>query len=206
MSATPATNTPTAAAVTPAPAKITLAGKVAVVTGASRYVVKSMLYMRIMIDIIHTSSHILMIYIDDSFNSGIGQGIALALARDGAKIVVNYNSDAKSAAAVVDTIKALPGGAAIAVQADVTKSADVDRLFAEAKKVFGRVDIAIANSGIATLTQSQSIHYYFISLTLYVTIGIAGADTHIANTTNEQFDKVTPSNTYRSGVSCMFIV
>jgi 3-oxoacyl-[acyl-carrier protein] reductase len=81
-------------------------------------------------------------------NSGIGRGIALSLARDGAKVVVNYQRDAKAAEAVVAAIKTIPGGSAVAVQADVSVAADVDKLFSEAKRVFGRVDIVIANSGV----------------------------------------------------------
>lgn len=79
--------------------------------------------------------------------SGIGAGIALRLARDGAKVVVNYQKDKKAADAVVSAITT-SGGAAIAVQADASSSTDVDRLFAEAKRVYGRVDIVVANAGI----------------------------------------------------------
>jgi hypothetical protein len=61
-------------------------------------------------------------------NSGIGRGIALSLARDGAKVVVNYQRDAKAAEAVVAAIKTIPGGSAVAVQADVSVAADVDKL------------------------------------------------------------------------------
>jgi 3-oxoacyl-[acyl-carrier protein] reductase len=84
--------------------------------------------------------------IDD--NSGIGAGVALRLARDGAKVVVNYQNDKKSADAVVAAINSVRTNNAIAVQADVSKSAEVDRLFAEAKRAFGRIDIVIANSGV----------------------------------------------------------
>jgi 3-oxoacyl-[acyl-carrier protein] reductase len=81
-------------------------------------------------------------------NRGIGRGIALSLARDGAKVIINYNSDSKSAQAVVNTINSIKAGTAAAVQADVSKSSDVDRLFSETKRLFGKVDIVVANSGI----------------------------------------------------------
>jgi NAD(P)-dependent dehydrogenase (short-subunit alcohol dehydrogenase family) len=84
------------------------------------------------------------------FNSGIGRGAALALARDGAKVVVNYHKDQKAAEAVVAAIKSIGKGSdAIAIQADVSKSGDVDRLFTTAKTHFGRIDIVFANSGIS---------------------------------------------------------
>lgn len=81
------------------------------------------------------------------YNSGIGSGIALRLARDGAKVIVNYQKDKKSADAVVAAITST-GGAATAIQADASSSTDVDRLFSEAKRIYGRVDIVVANAGI----------------------------------------------------------
>ena len=61
---------------------------------------------------------------------GIGRAIALRLARDGAAVVVNYAGNAAAAAEVVSEIEQA-GGRALAVQADVSKAADVTRLFAE---------------------------------------------------------------------------
>lgn len=121
--AAPSSAAPIEAKVSPAPAAITLKGKVAIVTGASR---------------------------------GIGRGIALTLARDGAKVIVNYQKDVKSADATVAAIT-LIGGAATAIQADVSSSTDVDRLFAETKKLYGQIDIVVANSGIA---HSSSLSLY----------------------------------------------
>ena len=91
-----------------------LAGKVAVVTGASK---------------------------------GIGAGIAKALAAAGAAVVVNYASSKEGADRVVAEITG-SGGKAIAVQGDVSKAADVQRLFAEAKKAFGTLDVLVNNAGI----------------------------------------------------------
>jgi 3-oxoacyl-[acyl-carrier protein] reductase len=91
-----------------------LAGKVAVVTGASK---------------------------------GIGAGIARALGAEGASVVVNYASDRagaeKTAAAILEA-----GGRAVAVQGDVSRAADVRRLFAEGEKAFGKLDILVNNAGV----------------------------------------------------------
>jgi len=80
-------------------------------------------------------------------SKGIGAGIALALAEEGANVVVNYaraKDDAEKVAAKINQ----NGSKAITVQADVSKKADVDKLFAEAKKAFGTVDILVNNAGV----------------------------------------------------------
>jgi 3-oxoacyl-[acyl-carrier protein] reductase len=91
-----------------------LAGKVAVVTGASK---------------------------------GIGAGIARDLAAAGAAVVVNYASARDDAERVVASIRQ-KGGKAIAVQGDVSKEADVKRLFAETRQAFGPVDVLVNNAGV----------------------------------------------------------
>ena len=91
-----------------------LAGKVAIVTGASR---------------------------------GIGRAIALRFGAEGARVVVNYEVNTAKAAAVVDEIRAA-GSEAIAVAADVSSSADVERLVAQSVDHFGRIDILSNNAGI----------------------------------------------------------
>jgi 3-oxoacyl-[acyl-carrier protein] reductase len=91
-----------------------LAGKVAVVTGASK---------------------------------GIGAAIARQLAGEGAAVVVNYASSKAGADQVVSDITK-KGGKAVAVQADMSKQADIQRLFAETKKAFDKVDILVNNAGI----------------------------------------------------------
>src|SRR5438046_10548610 len=91
-----------------------LAGKVALVTGASK---------------------------------GIGAAIAKHLATEGAAVVVNYASSKEGADRVVAEITK-NGGKAIAVQADVTKPADIKRLFAETNQSFGGLDILVNNAGI----------------------------------------------------------
>src|SRR5438477_7111933 len=91
-----------------------LAGKVAVVTGASK---------------------------------GIGAEIARHLAAEGAAVVVNYASSKAGADKVVADITG-KDGKAVAVQANLANEADIRRLFAEAKKAFGRVDVLVNNAGV----------------------------------------------------------
>jgi 3-oxoacyl-[acyl-carrier protein] reductase len=80
-------------------------------------------------------------------SKGIGAGIAKALAADGASVVVNYASSKEGADKVVAEIKA-KGGKAVAVQGDVSKQADIGKLFAETKKAFGRLDVLVNNAGV----------------------------------------------------------
>ena len=91
-----------------------LAGKVALVTGASR---------------------------------GIGREIAEELARNGAKVVVNYASNPGKAEEVVDGIKQR-GGEAVAIQADISSVAEIEMLFRKTLEAYGQVDILINNAGI----------------------------------------------------------
>jgi 3-oxoacyl-[acyl-carrier protein] reductase len=101
----------------------TLAGKVAVVTGASK---------------------------------GIGASIAEHLGAAGASVVVNYASSKAGADAVVKRITD-KGGKAIAVQADVSKQADILRLFAETKKAFGRLDVLVNNAGVFKFSPLEAV-------------------------------------------------
>jgi 3-oxoacyl-[acyl-carrier protein] reductase len=91
-----------------------LAGKVAVVTGASK---------------------------------GIGASIAKHLAAEGASVVVNYASSKSGADKVVGDITA-QGGKAIAVQGDLSKKSDIQRLFGETKKAYGHLDVLVNNAGV----------------------------------------------------------
>src|SRR5204862_5896529 len=79
-------------------------------------------------------------------SKGIGAAIARHLAAEGAAVVVNYASSKAGADKVVAEITG-KGGRAAAVQADVSKPADVRRLFAEAKQAFGRLDVLVNNAG-----------------------------------------------------------
>ena len=80
-------------------------------------------------------------------SKGIGAGIAKGLAAEGAKVVVNYASSKEGAEEVVAEIAA-DGGKAIAAQGDVSKAADVRKLFATTLKEFGRVDVLVNNAGV----------------------------------------------------------
>ena len=80
---------------------------------------------------------------------GVGKGIALALARAGCRLGVNYHTSADGAAATVADVQAL-GSEAIAVQGDVGIAADVDRMIARVVERFGRVDILVNNAGVQT--------------------------------------------------------
>lgn len=80
-------------------------------------------------------------------SSGIGLGVAEAIAAAGAAVVVNYHSDAEAAEDVVKRI-CDGGGRAIAVGADVSDEDAVGRLFDAAAEAFGRIDILVANSGL----------------------------------------------------------
>src|SRR5215510_1225312 len=100
-----------------------LAGKVAVVTGASK---------------------------------GIGASIAKHLGAEGASVVVNYASSKSGADKVVNEIKA-EGGKAVAVQGDMSKKSDIERLFAETKKAYGQLDVLVNNAGIYEMLPLESV-------------------------------------------------
>jgi 3-oxoacyl-[acyl-carrier protein] reductase len=100
-----------------------LAGKVAVVTGASK---------------------------------GIGAGIAKELAAQGASVVVNYASSKEGAEKVVAEITRA-GGKAIAVGGSVAKAGEIEKLFAETKKVYGKVDILVNNAGVYSFAPLEGI-------------------------------------------------
>ena len=80
-------------------------------------------------------------------SSGIGLGVVKALAAAGAKVVVNYYKGDDEAEEVVKAIKS-DGGEAIAVQADVSEEADVEKMFTKTIEAFGSVDIVVANAGM----------------------------------------------------------
>ena len=80
-------------------------------------------------------------------NSGIGEGVALALGAAGADVVVNYVSNPEAAGAVVDTIKA-GGGDAMALRADISKEDEVRAMFQEMFTAWGTIDILVNNAGL----------------------------------------------------------
>lgn len=101
-------------------------------------------------------------------NSGIGQAIALELARQGASIVIDYIARPEATAELEQQIAAL-GSQAIGVQADVSKVADLEQLIQTAVAQLGRIDIMVNNAGIESRTS-------------------------ILDTTEEQYDRVLNIN------------
>ncbi len=89
-------------------------------------------------------------------SKGIGAAIAKHLAAEGAAVVVNYSSSKTGADKVVSEITA-QGGKAIAVQANVAKKAEIERLFNETKRAFGRLDILVNNAGIYEFSPLESL-------------------------------------------------
>jgi len=100
-----------------------LAGRVAIVTGASK---------------------------------GIGAAAAKALAAEGAAVAVNYSSGKEGAERIVSQITR-EGGKAIAIQADVSKAADVKRMFEQTKKAFGPIDVLVNNAGVFQFDPLEAI-------------------------------------------------
>jgi 3-oxoacyl-[acyl-carrier protein] reductase len=84
---------------------------------------------------------------------GIGRGIAIEFAREGADVAVNYRRDEAAARETVSTIERL-GRRAFAVQADVAEWPAVEGMVAKVLEAAGRLDIVVANSGVASRTQS----------------------------------------------------
>jgi len=89
-------------------------------------------------------------------SKGIGAAIAKAFAAEGASVVVNYASSKEGADRVVREITA-EGGKAIAVQGDVSKQADITRLFAETKKSYGKLNILVNNAGVYDLQPLEGV-------------------------------------------------
>lgn len=87
---------------------------------------------------------------------GIGRGIALALAKQGADVAVNYHSNQQEADKVVAEIKAL-GHDAWAIQADVSNKESVTKMFEEVKDKWGKLDILVNNAGIAQQTTFEGM-------------------------------------------------
>jgi len=89
-------------------------------------------------------------------SKGIGAAIAKHLAAEGAAVVVNYSSSKEGADRVVKAIRD-QGGKAVAVQANVSKAADIERLFAETKKSFDKLDILVNNAGIYEFAPLENV-------------------------------------------------
>ena len=101
-------------------------------------------------------------------NTGIGKAVVLALAQEGASIVIDYVVDPEATEDLERQVRAL-GDQVTAVKADVSKVADLERLIGTAVSAFGRLDIMVNNAGIETRTS-------------------------VLDTTEEQYDKVLDIN------------
>ena len=109
-------------------------------------------------------------------SKGIGAGIATAFGCEGACVAVNYSSDWEGAECVARAITD-KGGKAIAVGADVSKTAEVARLFKEVDSAFGRLDVLVNNAGVfrfgamAEITEeSFHLHYNINVLGMILTV------------------------------------
>ncbi len=101
-------------------------------------------------------------------NSGIGEAIVLELARQGARVVIDYRSRPEATDALIKRVESL-GSRAVGVQADVGRLAELREMVEAAVRAFGRVDIMVNNAGIETRTS-------------------------LLDTTEEQYDKVLTVN------------
>src|SRR5215475_191720 len=89
-------------------------------------------------------------------SKGIGAEIAKQFAAEGAAVVVNYASSKSDADKVVDQI-AKSGGKAIAIQASVSKKAEVEKLFSTAEKALGKIDILVNNAGVYEFVPVENV-------------------------------------------------
>ncbi|TGE06361.1 SDR family oxidoreductase [Hymenobacter fodinae] len=80
-------------------------------------------------------------------SSGIGAGVCLALAAEGATVAVNYSHSPEGAEEVVETIEKA-GGKAVAIKCDVSQEEEVQRMFSQIREQFGTLHILVSNSGI----------------------------------------------------------
>jgi NAD(P)-dependent dehydrogenase (short-subunit alcohol dehydrogenase family) len=90
-------------------------------------------------------------------SKGIGAGIALSLAQEGAAVAVNYASDRAGAERVVEKIRTA-GGKAIAIQGSVTSSVEIDRFFDETERQLGAVDVLVNNAGVFAYLPLQDVN------------------------------------------------
>src|ERR1700731_2272552 len=87
---------------------------------------------------------------------GIGKAIALALANAGANVAVNFNAQSEAAEAVCQQIRAA-GRKSVAIQADVSKSVDVDRMVKSVEDGLGSISILVNNAGIAQVLPPDQV-------------------------------------------------
>jgi len=89
-------------------------------------------------------------------SKGIGAGIALRLAADGASVVVNYSRSAEDAQVVVDKIHSA-GGKAIAIKANLSQPEEIQPLIDAALEAFGKLDILVNNAGVYKVDSLETL-------------------------------------------------
>ena len=104
---------------------------------------------------------------------GIGRGIAEALGGAGASVVVNYNSSAGAAEEAKAVIEKA-GGRAHIVQADISKTADREKLVAETIKAFGKIDLLVNNAGVAPDVRADVLEASEASFDRLININLKG--------------------------------
>jgi 3-oxoacyl-[acyl-carrier protein] reductase len=102
-------------------------------------------------------------------SKGLGASIAEHLAAEGASVIVNYATSKEAAEAVVSRITS-KGGKATAVQADVAKPAEIERLFQETKKAYGKLDILVNNAGVYEFAPLEQVTHEHIHKHLSVNV------------------------------------
>ena len=142
-------------------------------------------------------------------SKGIGASIARHLADEGAAVVVNYAASKEGAERSVREITD-KGGRAIAVQADVTRQSDVDRLVAEAIRAFGRLDVLVNNAGaydfapLQDITEEHARHLFDLNvlaplLTSKAAVARFGASGSVINISSIVVQKPVPNAAVYSG-------
>lgn len=136
-------------------------------------------------------------------SKGIGAAIARALGAEGASVVVNYSSSKAGADKVVEAITG-SGGKAIAVKADVSKSADAKGLIDDTIKAFGRLDILVNNSGVyefapVEVITEESFHRMFDINVLGLLLVTQAAAKHLTEggsviNIGSAVSRITPAN------------
>ncbi|HEX9511663.1 MAG TPA: glucose 1-dehydrogenase [Puia sp.] len=141
-------------------------------------------------------------------SKGIGTGIAKGLAAEGASVIVNYVSNRNDADRVVSAITGA-GGKAIAIQGNVSKPADVKKLFAEAKAAYGAVDVLVNNAGVysfgplASITEEE-FHRQFDTNVLGVFLTIQEFDKQVTSEGGVIINITTAGTSLNSPMSALY--
>ncbi|MCR2802698.1 SDR family NAD(P)-dependent oxidoreductase [Paenibacillus soyae] len=113
-------------------------------------------------------------------SGGIGRGVAIELARQGAKVAVNYLSSVQGAEETVAAIQAI-GGEAVAIRADVTDVAQINDMVAQVEKAFGApIDILVNNAGhlvqrLANAEMTEELYNKIMDVNMKSTVFVSKA-------------------------------